>query len=157
MIPITEDKIRSRLNFLYETAKELPGANRKPSGWQARIAAGIWIKNEMVALGWNQARTSPFQAKYGRNEEAIFIHAETHALRQALRRFDQDELRRARTTMFIVRAKKMKVYKNLRQWCWGLAKPCPGCAGAIADFGISRVIYSLDEDKMAAQEWSDLL
>lgn len=143
-----DNRDATRMNMLFEIAQELPGANRRPSGWQARIAAALYYKNEMIALGWNQARTSPFQAKYGSNPEAIFIHAEVHTIRQALRRYDQDELRRMKTTMYVCRSKKVPLSKNRSRAIWGMSKPCPGCSGAILDFGVNRVVYSLDEDRV---------
>ena len=145
-----------RMNNLFLIAQELPGANRRPSGWQARIAAALYYKNEMIALGWNQARTSPFQAKYGSNPDAIFIHAEVHCIRQALRRYTQEELQSMKTTMYIMRAKKIPVTRNRSRFIRGMSKPCPGCSGAILDFGINRVVYSLDEDK-TDQFWGEMI
>lgn len=152
---MTNPRDESRMNNLFLIAQELPGANRRSSGWQARIAAALYWKNEMIALGWNQARTSPFQAKYGSNPEAIFIHAEVHCIRQALRRFTQEELLSMKTTMYVMRAKKTPLSKNRSRSIRGMSKPCPGCSGAILDFGINRVVYSLDEDK-AGLEWGEM-
>lgn len=144
-----------RMMTLFHIAQELPGANRRPSGWQARIAASLYYKNELIALGWNQARTSPFQAKYGSNPDAIFIHAEVHTLKQALRRYTQDELNRMKTTLYICRAKRVPISRNRSRSIWGMSKPCPGCSGAILDFGVNRVVYSLDQEG-DDQKWGEM-
>lgn len=129
-------KHQSRLDTLFELAKELePAAN-------ARVAAGLYIKNELVAIGWNQIRTSPFAVKYAKNSEAIYLHAETHAIKQALRLYSVDDLVRAKTTLYVVRAKRAS---QAGDFIWGLSKPCMGCARSVVDFGIKRIVYSLDE------------
>lgn len=130
------NKHRSRLDTLFEFAKELPNSAN------ARVAAGLFIKNELVAIGWNQLRSSPFAAKYAKNSEAIYLHAETHAIKQALRLYSVDDLIRAKTTLYVVRAKRAS---QAGDFIWGLSKPCLGCARSVVDFGIKRIVYSLDE------------
>lgn len=109
---------------------------------QARIAACLVLKNEIVSFGINQMKTHPFQAMYGKNKESIFLHAETDCIKNALREISIDEL--TRCTLYVCRMKYETNEK--KKFVYGLAKPCPGCARAIATFDIKNVFYSLDNN-----------
>ena len=137
----------TRLNTLFEIAKDLD-----PAG-HAKLVAAIYIKNELIAVGWNQFRTSPLAAKYGKNDKAIYLHAEIHAIKQALRQVSVDQLARGKTTLYICRAKKLAPGGK---FVWGLSKPCIGCLRAIIDFGIKRVVYSLDEIEEGGKKYDEL-
>ena len=50
----------------------------------ARIAAAIVQKNNIVSIGVNSRKSHPFQKKYGKNDDSIFLHAETDAIKNAL-------------------------------------------------------------------------
>jgi cytidine deaminase len=78
-------------------------------------------------------KTDPFQAKYSAKNECIYLHAEIHAIKNALKNIDVQELRKAK---LVVLRKKGVAY--------GLAKPCEGCMRAIAEFGIKSVTYTTD-------------
>ena len=106
-----------------------------------RFAAAIVYRNKIVSIGLNHNKSHPFQAKYARNPEAIFLHAEIHAIKNALREVDVDEL--SKCDIYITRVKRKKA--GDKQFVWGLSKPCPGCQRAIVEFGIRRTIYSTDE------------
>ena len=86
-------------------------------------------------------KSHPFQAKYAKNEMAIFLHAEVHAIKNALREVKVDEL--SKCDIYITRVKRKQAGDS--QFIWGLSKPCPGCARAIAEFGIRRTIYTCDD------------
>lgn len=107
---------------------------------RAKIAAAVVIKNEIVSFGENQLRTHPFQLKYGKNTDALYWHAETHAIHNALKRVSVEELVRAH--LYVVRVKKPAA--GSRDWVLGLSKPCRGCEFCMTTFGIQRVIYSVD-------------
>jgi tRNA(Arg) A34 adenosine deaminase TadA len=109
---------------------------------QARIAACLVLKNEIVSFGINQMKTHPFQAMYGKNKESIFLHAETDCIKNALREISIDDL--TRCTLYVCRMKYETNEK--KKFVYGLAKPCPGCARAIATFDIKNVFYSLDNN-----------
>ena len=68
---------------------------------QARIAACLVHRNEIVSFGINQMKTHPFQAQFGKNKDSIFLHAETDCIKNALREIDVDEL--SRCTLYIWR------------------------------------------------------
>lgn len=109
---------------------------------QARIAACLVHRNEIVSFGINQMKTHPFQAQFGKNKDSIFLHAETDCIKNALREIDVDEL--SRCTLYICRMKYQTHEK--KRFVYGLAKPCPGCERAIATFNIKSVYYTLNDE-----------
>lgn len=80
-------------------------------------------------------------AKYGKNPEAIYLHAEVHAIKNALREIKVDDF--GKCELYIVRVKKETSFSS--KYVWGLSKPCSGCERAIAEFGLKRVVYSCDD------------
>lgn len=99
----------------------------------ARVGACIVFKNEIISLQLNQLKTHPLQMQYQRNSEAIYIHAEVNAISTAAKRIIHPR-EWAKSTIYVLR-----LTKNEDR---ALAKPCSGCASAIAAFGIGRVVYS---------------
>ena len=79
------------------------------------------------------------QARYGKNQDAIFLHSEIDAIKNAIRNISLDQL--TRSTLYVARLKRDTDAKTHIQ---GLACPCDGCAKAIAAFNIKRVVYTLD-------------
>lgn len=108
---------------------------------RARLASCLVIKNEIVAFGVNQLKSHPFQAKFSRNEDSIYLHAETDCIKNSLKHVNVEMLHKA--TMYICRVKRRDNVKH--KYVWGLSKPCEGCARAIATFGIKKVVYSCDD------------
>ena len=108
----------------------------------SRIAAAVTIKNDIISLGHCQRRTHPFQARYCKNPEAIYLHAETNAISNALNHVSKRELRDA--TLYIRRMKLPN--KDSKDFVDGNCKPCVGCMRAIIAFGIKKVVYSTEED-----------
>jgi tRNA(Arg) A34 adenosine deaminase TadA len=106
-----------------------------------RFAAAVVYRNKIISVGYNRRKSHPFQAKFSKNPEAIFLHAEVHAIKNALRELTVEELKD--TELYITRVKKPKSYS--KHFVWGLSKPCCGCQRAIAEFGIKRTIYTCDE------------
>jgi deoxycytidylate deaminase len=108
----------------------------------ARIAAAIVYKNDIISFGVNQRKSHPFHAQFRRNDESIFLHAETDAIKNALKFIDHETL--SRSTLYICRMKYITTDK--REFVFGLSKPCDGCMRAIATFDIKNVVYSLDDE-----------
>ena len=106
-----------------------------------RFAAAIVYRNKIISIGINHRKSHPFQAKFCKNEHAIFLHAEVHAIKNALREMPVEDL--ARCELYITRVKKPKSFSD--KFVWGLSKPCPGCERAIAEFGLKRTVYTCDE------------
>ncbi len=42
----------------------------------ARIAAAVIRKGKVVSFGYNHKKSHPFQAKFCKNKDAVFFHAE---------------------------------------------------------------------------------
>lgn len=96
-----------------------------------RHAAALYIGNELVSVGVNQMKTHPLQAKFGRNTDSIFLHAEIDCIRNALRRVAPEELKRG--VLYVAKSKHGQPK---------LSKPCAGCQRAIIHFGISDVHWT---------------
>jgi len=126
------------MNFLRRQAIDVKAVK------SSRIAAAISIRNDIISLGHCQKRTHPFQARYSKNPEAIYLHAETAAISNALNHVHKNDL--ARATLYIRRVKKLD--KDAEDYVDGLAKPCPGCMRAILTFGLKKVVYSTEDNNV---------
>lgn len=107
----------------------------------ARMAAGLVWKGSLVSVGTNVRKTHPFQAKYGRNSDSIYLHAEISAIKGALRHIDVDDFRRS--TLLVCRLKRPSAQS--KSFELAMARPCEGCMRAIADFGIGKVLFTNDD------------
>lgn len=104
-----------------------------------RLAAGVIYRNDLVGLGINQYKTDPFQAKYSKNEKAIYLHAEISAIKNSLRFMHVEDFRKA--TLVIVRVKRKTANSPFLP---AMSLPCEGCKRCIADFGIRNVLFTTD-------------
>ena len=128
------DKNKRLLDNLFKIARD----NDPVAG--GRLAACVVYKNQIIAYGFNQAKTHPFQAQYSKNEESIYWHAETNAIHNALRVLSETEL--AKCTLYVARA---RYELNTPNWTWGNSKPCQGCSKCIDKYNIKRVVYTTNE------------
>lgn len=124
------------LNMLSKVAADIP----QPVGGNARLSACIVYKGDIVSFGINEKKSHPFQAKYGKNADSVFLHAETSAIKNALKYITQEDLEKS--TLYVCRVKYMDYTK--KQMIFGLSKPCPGCFRCINTFNIRQVVFSLD-------------
>ncbi len=106
----------------------------------ARLASALFVKNQLVSYGVNQNKSHPFHSQFSEREGAIFLHAETDAIKNALKRINENELSKA--TLYVCRVKFDSGNKKFRKITWGISKPCVGCQRAIATFGIQNVFFS---------------
>lgn len=106
---------------------------------RARIASAVTYRGNVVAFGINQMKSHPFMIPFTKNKDAIFLHAETDAIKNALK--ERDDL--SRCSLYVLRIKKDDDRKT--NIC-GIAKPCIGCMKAISTFGIKSVKYTLDNN-----------
>ena len=83
-------------------------------------------------------KSDPFQARYAKNSECIYLHAEIHAIKNALKHVSVNELSKA--SLYVLRVRK-------EDGMWAMSKPCSGCMRAIAEFGIRNVFYTDDNGK----------
>lgn len=116
----------------FETSRRVP------------MAAGITYKKHLIATGVNQRKTHPMMMGEGYRADQLYMHAEVDAIRNALRLITREQLKQCE--LHIVRVKRPHIASN--RWVYGLAKPCPGCAKIIEDFGIKKVNWSKDESKI---------
>lgn len=100
-----------------------------------KMAASIVMKNRVISFGYNRMKTDPLQARFGKNAECIYLHAEIASIKNALRHLDVDDLRK--TEMYVLRIRNGTDGPE-----WAMSKPCDGCMGAIEEFGIKRVYYT---------------
>jgi len=106
----------------------------------AKLAACVVYKNNLISFGVNERKTHPFQAKYRKNKDSVFLHAETAAIKNALKHLNVEEL--SKSTLYVCRVKFLN--EERQKLIFGLAKPCSGCFHCINIFGIRKVIFSLD-------------
>ena len=103
----------------------------------ARIAAAVVRKGKVISYGFNHKKSHPFQAKFCKNNHAVFFHAEVHAIKNALTSINIDDI--SKCELYIVRAKRDKAN---RKWISGMSKPCSGCQKCIDLFDLKSVYYS---------------
>jgi len=127
------DLIEQRILELCEVAKQ------NAPVYRAQVAASIYIRSKFITYGRNSYKTHPFQAKFGKMRDCIYLHAEVDAIKNALKIISVAELRKA--TLYVARVKGSGNGK-----IQGLARPCEGCQRAIAAFDIEQVFYTLDFD-----------
>lgn len=100
-----------------------------------RHAAAIYLGNKLIAVGVNQLKTHPLQARFGINHEAVYLHAEIDAIKNALKRIPLEAL--SQVTLYVAKSRAGKPK---------MSKPCAGCQKAILHFGIPQVYWTDTED-----------
>ena len=103
----------------------------------ARIAAAVVRRGKVISYGYNHKKSHPFQTRFCKNRHAVFFHAEVHAIKNALKSVDVEDL--SKCELYIVRAKRNSTN---RKWITGMSKPCSGCQKCIDLFDIKSVYYS---------------
>lgn len=127
--------VKRQLNILKTIAEDVEPVSN------ARLAAMVFYRGRPVSFGVNLKKTHPFAAKYSKNPDAIYLHAEASAILAAKKRLSEAEMRKA---ILIVCRVKYDINGNPN---YAIAKPCEGCAKCIEDHGIKTVIYTEDSDK----------
>jgi tRNA(Arg) A34 adenosine deaminase TadA len=97
-----------------------------------RIASAITYRGDIVAFGQNRYKSHPFQSRYSKNENSIYLHAETCAIHNALKKLSLDQI--AKSSLYILRIKS--------DHSIGSSNPCMGCKKCIMAFGIKNVYYT---------------
>jgi deoxycytidylate deaminase len=126
------------INMLSKLAADI----ENPVAGNARLAACVVYRNDIIAFGINEKKSHPFQARYGKNSNCVYLHAETSAIKNSLKYITQDEL--IKSTLYICRVKFHDADK--KKMVFGLSRPCPGCFRCINTFGIKNVVYTLDNE-----------
>lgn len=109
-----------------------------------RLAACLVYKNEIIAIGYNKRKTHPIAKRFQKHVEAIYLHAEVDAIKNALRQYDEETI--AKATMYVLRVKRPD--EDHRTFIRGMAKPCCGCQHAIDQFNVKKVLYTTEEGFM---------
>jgi deoxycytidylate deaminase len=118
------------INYLLTLARDVAPIRK------SRHAAAIVHRNDIISVGVNRMKTHPFQAKYGRNSDSIYLHAEIAAIRHALVALNVDFLERCH--LYVVRIKQ----EQSGNFIASMSKPCDGCLRCAIDFGLKSVIFS---------------
>jgi deoxycytidylate deaminase len=123
---------------IIENLKILTRTSTHPSVW---VASCLVHRNKIISYGINCMKSHPYQKKYGRNEEAIYFHAETLAIYTADKKLGFDKFENS--ILYVCRLK----YESTEKLSLvnGMAKPCDGCMRCIQDYRIKSVIYTMDE------------
>lgn len=108
----------------------------------ARLAACLVYKGDIISIGFNRRKSHPFQRKYGTTQEAIYFHAEIDAIHEAKKILTPEGM--SKSSLFVSRMKWFD--SNKRKMIPGMACPCEGCKKAISEYKISKVYYSLDNE-----------
>lgn len=117
------------LNKTIEFALENP-IKKKGRRSISRMAS-ILTDGKNTYYGWNRWKTHPLQKKFQSNSEALYLHCEIDALRNAVREGVKDF---SNYTLYCARV--------LYDGTPALAKPCPGCQRALIHFGIKDCIFT---------------
>src|SRR3990167_9016321 len=79
-----------------------------------KMCALLVTKDGHVHIGYNRYKTHPLQARFGKNDRAIYLHAEIDAIVQAARNHSD------------ISGGRMWVARVLRDGQPALARPCEG-------------------------------
>ena len=123
------DAIKERLFFL---------AQDSPSFARAKIVSVLVDGTRIISYGYNQPKTHPLQRKYASNPKSIYLHSEIDAIRNGIRR-QNNEIKGL--TLITIRVKKER-----GDYVLGMAHPCAGCQRAIIDYEL-KSYYSLDHQQ----------
>jgi deoxycytidylate deaminase len=116
----------------------------------AKIASALVYKNDIISYGICKNKTHPIQAKYSRNSDSIYLHAENDCIINARRYVNKNEL--SKSILYIMRVKRTCPKSN---FVCGLAKPCKGCMMAIEANNICKIVYSDNDNdfKIMNRKW----
>ena len=128
----------SRLSSLVKVASCIPKVG------SGRLAASVWLKNDMISIGINQLKTHPLQKRFCDNPHKEFLHAETDAIAKASRLLRGDL---EGCFLYVARAKRSN-----RTFVPAMAKSCDGCKSCAHHFGIKGIFYTTDQEEIAFME-----
>jgi len=100
------------------------------------LAACVVKRNKIISFGHNKNKSHPLQNKFTKHPQAIYLHAEIDAIKNALKRLSVEEI--VGSTLYIARTKK--------NGSEGLAKPCVGCMQALESFNFSKIVYTTNKE-----------
>ena len=123
---------------LIDNLKKLCHNSSHPNVW---MASALVHRNKVISYGLNSMKSNPFQKRYGKNEFAIYKHAEVDAIQNALKmKFEKFD----GSMLYVARIKYENTEK--KNFISGLAMPCSGCLRCIKEYGIKAVIYTINDE-----------
>jgi deoxycytidylate deaminase len=96
------------------------------------MAAVIASRKRIIAVGYNNIRSHPFQKMHSRCEHKIALHAEMDAINKALKIIPEEQLKR--TEIYVARI--------LKNGSPAKAKPCTYCQAALDSYGIQSAYWT---------------
>ena len=121
---------------LLENLKALSLTSSHNKVW---VSSALVHRNKIISYGLNSMKSNPFQKRYGKNEYAIYKHAEVDCIQTALKlKFCKFE----NSVLYVARMKYEST--DRANYVSGLAMPCDGCLRCIENYGIRSVIYTMD-------------
>lgn len=130
-----DDYVYHNMDLLTRLACDIPNPVRS----FRLVASVVYKRRKIISFGSNSLKSDPFQNRFKKNEQSIYLHAEVAAIKKALRRIDLEDLRKC--DMFVARVKRNGPKPN-EPYVPALARPCSGCARCIAEFGLRNVYYT---------------
>ena len=97
-----------------------------------RVGALLVKNGKEKHIGFNQCKSHTFQSLYSKNKMSIFLHAETDAIKNAIKHTKKNNFKGY--ILYIARVKKNNDL--------AMARPCVGCLKAITIFEIDEVYYT---------------
>lgn len=101
---------------------------------RVHIGACVIKKKKVIGIGCNQNKTHPLQEKYNsKSLNYIKPKAKLHAELDALLKSGHDA---KGGTLYVFRRGRDNIYR--------MSKPCPACMEMIKDYGIKRIVYTIE-------------
>ena len=103
---------------------------------QHHLGCVLVYKNNVISVGYNTTKQHPMQKQYNalRGFDASSAHNSTHAEMSAIIKAKDMDVDWGKVSIFI--------YREHKDGCTGLAKPCAACAQKIRDMGIKEIYYT---------------
>lgn len=96
------------------------------------MGAVIARRKKIVGIGRNSYKTDPLQSRYSRHPLSVCKHAEIDAIKNAIKRDRNVDLR----------GTSISVARVFSDGTVGIAKPCEGCQKALRAYGISHAEWT---------------
>jgi deoxycytidylate deaminase len=128
--------MRSDKEYIDILLKMVRDSPRTEWSHRARHASAVVYRGQVVAFGFNSMKSHPFAARFCKNPHALYLHAETAAIYNSLRRISLNEL--CKSTLYVARLKQSSSLDT--SLVAADSRPCIGCTNAIATFNIKRVV-----------------
>ena len=120
-----------------------------PYKYRVKIVSGIIFDKKLICISTNEYKSHPFQKKFSKNDDSIFLHAEIAAGITAIRRIGVENMKSV--SLIILRLKK----NHSKEFELAMACPCEGCKKFINHLKIPKVIYSNDFNSFNVMEKGD--